>query len=326
MHTVQLRLREIKGQTTGFGDTETPTNTAQPQRIGTNNTRTAPQASTVPSSFLLHSSGRGESSAPAPSTVGLHPRSRPGSPLTTAPHPGATGRGQRLGHPGEPFTRPRLRGRWGKRTKEKKEAATPRRPHRGAAAPRSPRGATGAAGLGAASRRAARPKVPPPHGGSILPRPAHRDAPSSRRCRRAGSVSSPPRQPGKGTGSARTAGTAPPGGRGAAKGSAARGCFRLRRGGGERVPTSPPAPGRGKRGADGSRRQDGGGRRSWRGGAPRTWQQVHAGGDGGEGARGGKDETSEAFPANGACCAAGGGHSQVRVAREGGDNAEEGRG
>lgn len=70
---------------------------------------------------------------------------------------------------------------------------------------------------------------------------------------------------------------------------------------------SPLAPGRGKKGADGSGRLDGGGRRSWRGGAPRTWQQVHAGGDGGEGARGGKDETSEAFPANGACCAAGGG-------------------
>lgn len=94
-----------------------------------------------PAPSLPHSSGtaaRGEKvqRRPRPRTrgpAGAAPPEPPGLALTPAPHPGATGRGERLGHPGGPFSRPRQRGRWQTRTKEKKEAATPRRPHRGRA-------------------------------------------------------------------------------------------------------------------------------------------------------------------------------------------------
>lgn len=146
IHTVQLRLRAIKGHTTGFGDAETPTNTAQPQRAGTNNTRTAPQASTVLSSFLRHSGGRGESSAPAPAP---HRRSRPGSPWLRprcrAPRDGENASGIPEGPSAGPGS-----GDCGKQElRRRRRRRSPGDPT--AAAPRCPRSATGAAGLGAAS-------------------------------------------------------------------------------------------------------------------------------------------------------------------------------
>lgn len=157
---------------------------------------------------------RGESSAPAPS-----PHPRPGSgcapgaarvhpwprPRTRAPRDGE----ERLGQPGGAFGRPRQRGRWETRTKEKQEAATPGdRGGGSAAAPGSARGATGARGWGlpAAGQRdqghrcPAEAPLPAPGTPGCPPRPA---VPS-------GGLS-PPQQPAKGTGSARTAGTAPPG-------------------------------------------------------------------------------------------------------------------
>lgn len=289
-------------------------------------------APSLPHSYCTAAAGEKVQRRHRPRTRGpgrAAPPEPPGLTADPGPAPGRHGTGRAPGHPGGPFSTPRQRGQWETRTKEKKEAATPRRPRRdggSAAAPRSPRGATGAAGLGAASRGAARPQARLSRRGSILPLSHTATPPIAGGAVGRAQRAAPPHQPGKGTGSARSAGSAAPGRRRAAEARAARGCFRLRRGGGERVPTSPLARGRGKKGADGSRWQDGGGRRSWRGGAPRTWQQVHAGGDGGEGARRGKGETREALPANGACCAAGGGHSQVPVAREGGTMRRRGEG
>lgn len=104
--------------------------------------------------------------------TGPAPPEPPGLALTPAPLPGAMGRGERLGHPGGPFGRPRQRGLWQTRTKEKKEAAIPRRPHRGrtSLSPQRHR-CCGAGGCEPQS------KAPLPRRGSVLPRPAHRDAP-----------------------------------------------------------------------------------------------------------------------------------------------------
>lgn len=75
IYTVQLPLKEIKGHTRGSGDAETPTNAAQLHQAG-EHAHAAPQAGTVPSSFLQQSGGRGKSSAPAPSTHPPEPRPR----------------------------------------------------------------------------------------------------------------------------------------------------------------------------------------------------------------------------------------------------------
>lgn len=114
---MQLPLRGT-GHRTGFGDAETPTNAAQPQQAGTNNTRTAPQASTIPSSFLLHGSGgekvqrqlrprtRGPARAAPPEPPGLTPgpgpapghhgtgRNASGSPEGPSAGPGSGGGGK----------------------------------------------------------------------------------------------------------------------------------------------------------------------------------------------------------------------------------------
>lgn len=115
--------------------------------------------------------------------------------------------------------------------------------------------------LTAASRRAAKPNTPLPRRSSgPSPTPSTPWCPQGWQCRRAGSAGSPP-LPARETHRQRPAPEGRPLlGEAPLKASWQGAGFR-RREGGQRVPTSAIPPGKGKRGAEGSRRQEGGGQR-----------------------------------------------------------------